>query len=862
MSVLQAAVAQSLAVMASDYRISSYRADFASLWSKDGEARRAVCDAGAKSIIVWDETPPVTIGAVRLGEYLSPYDLAVVIAPGLSAEGDRSRPNDPHQPTSLVIWDGHRPSGTYKPADALRAAQLGSLRPLRFLSVVGQRIGCELVDLAIATSPLETQSYVRPPADEDARDGVRRMWANALCQPADVTDHHALANLVGPSLLFGTADVSPSTSALNQLFEAAGVLPSAPQRTPKDLPWVSRGTWNSQIERFVVVDDLANQGWARFMAEALDAKDRLEVWTSPDHLLGQLPDAQGIAQRKGLPGLENAVLFLDLRLFAFDALERECAFVQRLLALAAKAGIEFNLEAVGRWLKTRDRATPDYWTTLALFPAILASADPFLPIVIFSSTGRRTTTDALRRFSNIVVDFEKPRLDGRDIEAIRRDAKQRLKRAIKQVVHIARARSFCRRVERMPAPVAVESSPAHATLSIAGKWPCAHVFVEENEGGPNERHAAGTPHRRDTFVVGGLCLLLGDVRESALTAINDALAKDGLFWGLGRGQDPRFPADALPDKWLRKFPLTPGVSGHAVYREQDRIGSEWMDSVDRCVRSQGAAIFAFCLESRRDRVVAPGVDIGYRQMLSDVLELLVSTVLPRYVTDEAVVGFHVATRASVDWPKDPITMTAMDPAKAEGRFGLHRFKGSRGEDKYQSLGRDHVHWLARELCTNRKWRLSWARGVPLFNFDMDDPKGSFSGRDAWLCKDPSQKERAASYARLWQKPSQRPEQIHYAADWVTRLARSEPQGATRSWFEAGFHDTYDNAQAWLACLRAFTPQRPEDAVEKAYVATRGNAPTYPSTAVARWILADAASWIPALAQDDMRFRRLVNRMRR
>lgn len=259
-------------------------------------------------------------------------------------------------------------------------------------------------------------------------------------------DRHAISNIVAPMVLLGNAARKTRHSeALLKLLKACDLC---------TLATVSKSAETSRHNyEILLVDDQAEHGWAEWLKKSLNPA-RFEYCTSPDALLDalekQLAEADNEANsaqqgakakdlrfRLQLPGIENAtnpVLFLDLRLFSGKA-DAERAFLQRLLKLIeerflgsdlAWPGFDLNEEA---FRKARaalapakgetsraptpsfDLESPSYHEVLTWLPRVVALADMSLPIILFSSTGRRDLVEPFKPYGNIITSFEKPRLN-------------------------------------------------------------------------------------------------------------------------------------------------------------------------------------------------------------------------------------------------------------------------------------------------------------------------------------------------------------------------------------------------------------------------------------------------------------------
>lgn len=288
-----------------------------------------------------------------------------------------------------------------------------------------------------------------------------------LTEPGDEGNHHAIQNIVGPQVLLGDAErggVSPGERALLTLFRSVGLVKESErdvedtQSTPEK--WPIRH-WGDKTIRLLLVDDQHQFGWKTWVESAIhqECKKRVKVASAkkPHFLVeavkraldGRLPDSGGPDAKRderfklefgapvedgmnatALSGDPQTILLLDLRLFALEAhTDAEAKFLQeQLLPLCAhfvetgdsKRGFAWRgfspdeLDRVHRWCsdENRERNSRAHLLSLTFLPRLIALADMSVPVVIFSSTGRREITDLLKPYGNIITDFEKPRFLG------------------------------------------------------------------------------------------------------------------------------------------------------------------------------------------------------------------------------------------------------------------------------------------------------------------------------------------------------------------------------------------------------------------------------------------------------------------
>jgi cold shock CspA family protein len=114
------------------------------------------------------------------------------------------------------------------------------------------------------------------------------------------------------------------------------------------------------------------------------------------------------------------ILLLDLRLFDTQSNSaKQKSFLQRLIRCCGYIDAQNNpsiskfLRSAERFLISSDQSRPGLGYLL-LLPALLATVDPSLPIIIFSSTHQRELVDDLAPYPNVITTFAKPLVSGYD----------------------------------------------------------------------------------------------------------------------------------------------------------------------------------------------------------------------------------------------------------------------------------------------------------------------------------------------------------------------------------------------------------------------------------------------------------------
>ena len=250
-------------------------------------------------ILVWDGVVPLKgKGAGLAAEYLSATDWAVALAMKAGPV------NQSESPWRVLILD--LSPNVDSPSLTKRLFQLSQQRGKLLLPMISVYRPTGIEEFLGAIN-----ERAPAPAAMD-RDLVNRLWASAIVQPEDPQMRHSVANLVGPGILLAgmrapqpvsakpkwterrnlpapSAQPAPqksddaeldSVGALQQMLRAFDLVPVDAGK--EVAPWIAQpeGGWANS---FILIDDMAELGWAAFVEAALDLKPgQLKVCTSPD----------------------------------------------------------------------------------------------------------------------------------------------------------------------------------------------------------------------------------------------------------------------------------------------------------------------------------------------------------------------------------------------------------------------------------------------------------------------------------------------------------------------------------------------------------------------------------------------------
>lgn len=571
----------------------SYHDDFDELW------KLKTPPDGSASVVIWDATPEFReTRGLPLSNYLTAYDWAVALSL-------RSKRHD----WRIVLMDAC--SGDHPHAPAVRNfPKLSAEMPWVSVFTPGQE------------SELAKSVQARPHEAAGDLDLVRAAWRQTLCEPPDPRDRHAITNLVGLRMLMSGFGEAPPSEALEGLLQSVGLL-GTKKEPPDPRAWVDP---LEGVEHFVLVDDMADLGWTEFLSRALGVgKDRIKVFPAVDaacfgsgggkKLVELIGDSLQNTTPLAIGGSLNEVLFLDLRLFAGRGRDKgkedEREFFRALVKIAEGYGLfASDLGAVKAYIdgKAGDEEE-EYHIALTLLPRLLAHADLKLPIVLFSTTGRKKILNRLMdpNSPNIIIDFDKPHFLGDSAETVVTETKRRFSNAMEKARSVFQGRRSCMQwAGRMALPTRAQGR-------------VVEIFTDESgEGSPMSIGAIVLTHKT------------GDP-AALFTALQRHTPP--LLWD--RSSETR---GAPPSKPIPKRPV-------GQYET-------WLSYLDEVFRQLNVEVQAFALVKQWSASVATGfvhnqTEVRFRRQLADMLEAVLFDVVPD-LTGAAEIRLHIATRKTED----------------------------------------------------------------------------------------------------------------------------------------------------------------------------------------------------------------------
>ena len=514
----------------------------------------------------------------------------------------------------------------------------------------------------------------------------------------------------------------------------------------------------------ILIDDMFQISWGKILCRAVgvdykkpsggDGKDQLvkisnwnvigkdekvvvKASSSAAWIIKKLEGFDGEDKRFDLSlddGVGQEILFLDLRLYPgnlkTDKTEIE-KFFEPLLTLAEKfiegqaenlpwngfavgnkEGEKGEIERIKDWIKSdsKEQEDSEYIEALTLLPRILALTDLSLPIVLFSSTGKRNITEKLKNYGNIITVFEKPRFTEDIPVDIASQTRAKFRDAIEKAFSVLTGRQICRKVKGL-----VEKANSYANIIPARinipKFKHIEIYIDES-GSPKF-----WPPDKKSFAVGGLILAYPDYNE--VNKLSEALKGEGYYW---------YSDDKKNQKHLSKTPNGQNKDFQgacAVTNWSYRKAKE--DLLKLCV-SKKVFISGICVQEKmsdimgthtnpdeRRHIVLKDIqgDEGYKRLLNVLLELVIYEYIPRMIDSS---GSKTVTLSIFPATRTPILV------KDEEMFNEHSpddYFGYGYAPKYKSyytIARNSIHPIVSSIlrCRNDIYEnltLHHARGV-------------------------------------------------------------------------------------------------------------------------------------------------------
>jgi hypothetical protein len=573
-------------------------------------------------VVVWDGDPdPGRLAQYDVSEYLTPADWSVML--------------------TLAVNVGEVPQITILDFASQRHRTSRSLQRFRQLL----RMNPSPLPHVREINPIELKEFFcglsapapRVSPNEEDRLIVRTLW-NSLLSGAK-GGHHDIANIIGPSLLLESMGHAggggPISSALRKLIGvlrgSSGESGRAPER------WLDFAQINKWADAVVLIDDLAEEGWRGFLTAALGIEQEgsinVRVYLSPydeadveSKYVLDIPayieerlewlESAGFGDPPSLvPDAKCPLIFLDIRLFSHRSWKEERDFYKSLLRLAERFAkqrvlawpVDISpaaLKSLMQFLESDDseRESSEHHAALSLLPLLLAIADPTLPIVLFSSTGRRRIIEPLIPCGNIIFDFEKPGVTDDWRDSVDR-ARLGFKRAVNSALSLLQVRRYLHEVTAAAAASRQEMIRfLAADRKPANRWKYAEIYIDETGPGPD--------------YVGGYVVLYADPKTGPASLYHQ-LRDQQLLWGSSREET----RDEFIERQSQKIGTYPKAGGPPAVPNVDL--EQRISSTEALLKKD--VLCAACVLKIGDNHKFTGFgdfpDLIYRETASALIEL-------------------------------------------------------------------------------------------------------------------------------------------------------------------------------------------------------------------------------------------------
>lgn len=751
-------------------------------------------------VIVWDDIPKGETDAVDTTRYLTPIDWAVA----LSLSINKVKPVDRNYPpirilihdlgsqnvshaNSVRIYDQFPEFLTW--VCLFRLTDNGSMKR-DVESLIDNILNAEKESL----TPLMNRSRFD---NQKTMELIEQLWQGNIIQPMDSADRHAITNLIGVRSLLKAmqspdtliVDSDPVIKALEELIQAIGLIPKEIEHVIGT--WYPPSKWKGHVDNFILVDDLCDQGWKEFLLTALGVKGSqsnvLKAYTTPEKaILKDGIDLNGNNARKD-------IIFLDLRLFTNRTKGEETEFFQKILefyrshyqeTLLPWPGLyQEEIDAIERCIEEKSVENEDYYVALTLFPRLIALCNPRIPIIIFSSTGKKHIVDRLKPYKNIIVEFDKPKYFGQASISILVETKARFLSAMESAISICRGKEICYQLGNTS-----EADEHEMYQKNDGRY--IEVYIDESRD-------------EEQLSVGGL--IVSYPSEDAATRFYQLLDDNNIRWGWHRDSPWSVPASSFLDK-------ASNIDSHkiaSVLNDVETIALENQIYISACRLGQ------LQISKAQDSMVqAP--DYYYRSLLRLLLEtLLLDWVQVPEDSDENVrVAIFAGTRVLFDhsqsFKNSPQNFIDLERAFGRTIIELNKECTEAKEPVWNTLRTAEAFVVPDKFKKDEmqdKPAAFLANGAALF-LDENSKAGrtpkelmtySFAFSEVYpivLEVLGSRRARnidivmARGVRLLYGKhntnltPNQLPRQIHYAADYVA----SRPEQVPNIWWKRGFRD--------------------------------------------------------------------------
>lgn len=659
--------------------------------------------------------------------------------------------------------------------------------------------------------------------EKQGLDVIKTYLVANLTRPSNPGDHHAIANIIGPLLFMEIEGIDQQIYALQVLMRQLDLIPKRDQTDDflsSERPWFdfNNERWKQALDRLmhsdkgtlelILIDDMFQLGWGKMLCWVFGVKYRspstpcnslteigrstdnrviVKACTSPEIILRKLEEfnEDSLDHRfrfKVDQDIRDSleILFLDLRLFSGSPLE-EVSFLRRIACVAEKLNKRINLP----WKKFDQKKVKNclegnfkcedasYIEALTFLPRVLALIDLSLPIVIFSSTGRRDITEEFKDYRNIITAFDKPKFTVAIPENVASITRTKFYEAARQAFSVIGGRVTCKQVLLLGQKAEEFYKLNHKPVETSD-FRHVEIYLDER-GGPKDL----------TFSVGGL--IVAYPNYSSVFELSNCLKDAGIYWCSNQ------PLEQQPD--TRHLSKEPNKQNEAYQGACAVTGWQYEDAAKRlfsicdekkiflaAVRVDDSRPKLRSSQKKEEHYVLKDVqgDGRYVRTLKVLLELVLFELLPTWSPEKLTVSIFPATRIA----KLNFAGSSLNAEKPEDYFGF----GIGPQGKYYTISSNSISPIVSNVLTSRRdvpphIEVHHARGVTL------------------------------TYGIPNRLPWDKIRTQHYFADHVLR---PEAQQIYAERFQFGFQTLNDNdLQSLLAAWREITDQNVGTAINRA-----------------------------------------------
>lgn len=519
--------------------------------------------SAANILIVWDGDPKNSDSSLPgLLDFITPLDWALAMTLESARRKRIGTETDALPIVAIIDFHSHERPGSFTTAISLALREaLPHVKVFSPFDCYGRDFLAQSKFLNL--SPMDSIRISR--LNFSQLNALRQAW---LGYTAKSGDHHDINNIVGVQILHAAygiktpeiktpESVSGAQSALGQVIRwlgfASDITLDAPAQVLKDCD-------------IYLLDDRAEDGWLQVLGLHMEKPSSgLYFSTDPMTLLAEVTDLPGSQSPdwtvfSGDRAVESAhvlspdrrasILMIDLWLFVSGRQEEDDFF----RALSAAILKKYSEDASDKLInsvradacKVKDALAkgakiagqPDYERFLTLLPRFVACLDYKLPIILFSSTGKRSVVDLLRDYRNIITCVPKPQCLAGVSGELTQSFSTSLSRAFEQAMGIIDATKIIRKVE------ALGGASRASFATVLG--PC--------DGGNGSRHLHVELYLDESGELGntvGGCYAVfdGKSREEAIAKANDfddQLVQNGFYFFFRSGIGPELGAASQP----------------------------------------------------------------------------------------------------------------------------------------------------------------------------------------------------------------------------------------------------------------------------------------------------------------------------